>query len=213
MSSHAPSASNTRSALPCSEMPEPSTLGSGFASKTSTSTPALASWMAVASAATPLPAMATLFTAVMSEPLCSGFGFGLSEDGDGVERRADRPRDGERRRGEQEVVAAELGADMAEFVEVPHLADREAEVRDHDLVQRLEGGHVELVGPHLEAPRVGRDRGDLGAVQPSRGGQRQSGGRPPGIVAPAVAASAGELPGAHEHDVAATDRHALRGGR
>src|SRR3954453_2077780 len=126
MSSQAPSASKTRRALPCSEMPEPSALGSAFASNTSTRTPALASWMAAASAATPLPAMATLFTAVISEPLCSCSGvlFG-SEDGDRVDRRPDRSRDGQRRRRQQEFVPAELSADDAELFEVPHLADRE----------------------------------------------------------------------------------------
>ena len=65
MSSHAPSASKTRRALPCSEIPEPSALSSGFASKTSTSTPAFASWMAAASPVTPAPMTATLWTAVM----------------------------------------------------------------------------------------------------------------------------------------------------
>ena len=56
----------------------------------------------------------------------------------------------------------------------------------HDLVQRLEGD-VELVGPHLEAPGVGGDAGDLGVVQPVGGGERQAGGGAAGVVAPAAA--------------------------
>ena len=58
-------------------------------------------------------------------------------------------------------------------------------LRDDDLVQRLEGD-VELVGPHLEAPGVGGDAGDLGAVQPVGGGERQAGGGAAGVVAPAA---------------------------
>ena len=55
-----------------------------------------------------------------------------------------------------------------------------------DLVQRLERV-VELVGPHLEAPGVGGDAGDLGAVQPVGGGERQARGGAAGVVAPAAA--------------------------
>ena len=50
-------------------MPEPRALSSGLDSKTSIWTPAFASWMAVARPATPLPAIATLLTAVMWENL------------------------------------------------------------------------------------------------------------------------------------------------
>ena len=35
---------------------------------------------------------------------------------------------------------------------------------------------VELVGPDLETPGVGGDRGDFGAVQPGCGGEGQPGG-------------------------------------
>ena len=49
----------------------------------------------------------------------------------------------------------------------------------HDLVQRLEGV-VELVGPHLEAPGVGGDRGDLacGAASPAVVNDRPGAGPP-----------------------------------
>src|SRR5690606_8176423 len=121
---------------------------SGFDSKTSTSTPAFASWMAAASAAAPLPAIATFETAVMSEPLCSLGGvlrLVRLEDRHGVDRRPDRARDAQRGGREQEVVPPELRAHDAELVEVPQLADREPHVRDDDLVERLERRHVELV--------------------------------------------------------------------
>ena len=75
------------------------------------------------------------------------------EDRDGVDGRTYRAGDRQRCGGEKEVVTAGCGARRAELLEVPHLADRETEVGDHDLVQRLEGGHVELVGrtskPHV----------------------------------------------------------------
>ena len=93
-----------------------------------------------------------------------------------VDGGADGAGDGQRRGGEPEFVHAVGGAVGGERVEVPHLADEQADVRDGDLVQRLEGV-VELVGPHLEAPGVGGDRGDLGAVQPAGGGERQPGRR------------------------------------
>ena len=56
---------------------------------------------------------------------------------------------------------------VGEGVEVPHLADEQADVGDGDLVQRLEGV-LELVGPDLEAPGVGGDRGDLACGAASR---------------------------------------------
>src|SRR3954454_14583934 len=173
-------------------MPEPRAPSSGLISTRSTATPASARWMAVAAPARPLPTTRTLFTA--------GIGA-LLLDGDGVDRGADGTCHGERSGGEPEVVAAVVGTVGGECVEVPHLADEQADVRDGDLVQRLECD-VELVGPHLEAPRVGGDAGDLGAVQPVGGGERQARGGAAGVVAPAPAlgdfpAGAGEPAGAH----------------
>ena len=97
-------------------------------------------------------------------------------DGDRVDRCADGAGDGQRRGGEAELVHAVGRAVGGQRVEVPHLADEQPDVRDGHLVQRLEGV-VELVGPYLEAPGVGGDRGDLGAVQPVGGGERQAGAR------------------------------------
>ena len=124
--------------------------------------------------ATPVPAIATLLTAVMSESSSVLVSGSTVRDGDGVDGRADRPGDRQRRRRRAGTRSGRRGAVGGERLEVPHLADRQAHVRDDDLVQRLEGRCVELVRPHLEAPRVGRDRGDLGAVQPAGGGERQA---------------------------------------
>ena len=74
-------------------------------------------------------------------------------------------------------------------------------LRDADLVQRLEGD-VELVGPHLEAPGVGGDAGDLAFEQPVGGGERQPGGGAAGVVAQPGPPGAGELPGADRLQVA-----------
>src|SRR3954462_13761705 len=173
-------------------MPEPRAATSGLISIRSTATPASARWMAVAAPARPLPTTRTLFTA--------GIGA-LLLDGDGVDRGADGTCHGERSGGEPEVVAAVVGTVGGECVEVPHLADEQADVRDGDLVQRLECD-VELVGPHLEAPRVGGDAGDLGAVQPVGRGERQTGGVAAGVIAPALATGPGQAAGADPHEVA-----------
>ena len=62
-----------------------------------------------------------------------------------------------------------------------HLAEEESYVGDSDLVQRLDRV-VELVGSYLEAPGVGGDRGDLGAVQPIGRGEGQAGRGAAGAV-------------------------------
>src|SRR3954447_20176115 len=138
-------------------MPEPRADTSGLISIRSTATPRAARWMAVAVPARPLPTTRTLFTA----GICSLL------HGDGVDRGADGTGHGQGCGGQEEVPDAVSGAVGGEGVEVPHLAEEQAHVRDGHLVERLEGD-VELVGPHLEAPRVGGDAGDLGAVQPAR---------------------------------------------
>src|SRR4051794_34243974 len=160
--------------------------------------------MAVAVPARPLPTTRTLFTAGIE---------GLLLDGDRVDRGADGPGHGQGGGGEEEVPDAVGRAVGGQRVEVPQLADEQPHVRDGDLVQRLEGD-VELVGPHLEAPGVGGDPGDLGVVQPVGRGERQAGGGAAGVVAPAaalgeVAPRAGQPAGAHEEQVTAADPRAL----
>src|SRR3954447_10497661 len=147
-------------------MPEPSAVTSGLISMRSTATPLAARWMATPAPARPAPTTSTEFTAGISRLLL---------DGDRVDRGADGAGHGNGCGGEPEVVDAVLGAVGGECVEVPHLAEEEPHVGDGDLVQRLEGV-VELVRPDLEAPGVGGDGGDLGAVQPVGGGERQPGG-------------------------------------
>src|SRR5690348_4108959 len=178
-------------------MPEPRAATSGLISTRSTATPAAARRMAVAAPARPLPTTRTFSTAGMS----------LLLDGDRVDRGADGAGHGQGSGGEEELPHAVGGAVGSEGVEVPQLAEEEADVRDADLVQRLEGD-VELVGPHLEPPGVGGDAGDLALEQPVGGGERQPRCRAAGVVAPAVArgqaaAGAGELAGAHADEVAA----------
>src|SRR5690242_21054889 len=50
-------------------------------------------------------------------------------------------------------------------------------------------GDVELVGPYLEPPGVGRDARDLAAVQPVGGGERQARCGAAGVVAPPASLS------------------------
>src|SRR3954452_4694465 len=183
-------------------MPEPSVATSGLMSTSSTATPALARWMAVAAPARPLPTTRTLFTA--------GIGA-LLLDGDRVDRRTDGAGHGQRGGGEPEVVDAVGGAVGGQGVEVPHLSEEEPHVGDGNLVQRLEGV-VELVRPHLEAPRVGGDGGDLASVQPVGSGEGQPWGSAAGVLAPALPARPVQPAGAHEQQVAPADagRLALR---
>src|SRR4051812_27979812 len=189
-------------------MPEPSAATSGLISTRSTATPRLARWIAVAVPARPLPTTRTLFTAGI---------WVLLLDGDGVDRRADGTGDGQGGGGEEEVPDPVGRAVGGQRIEVPQLTQEQPHVGDADLVQRLEGD-VELVRPHLEAPGVGGDAGDLGVVQPVGGGERQPGGGAAGVVAPAaslgdVAAGPGQPAGAHADEVAAADAGgpALRG--
>jgi hypothetical protein len=65
--------------------------------------------------------------------------------------------------------------------------------------------HDIAVRPHLEAPRVGGDRGDLGTVQPPGAGERQARGRAAGVAAPAV--PPGQLSGPDQHDVTTPNEH------
>jgi len=97
-----------------------------------------------------------------------------SLDRDRVDGCADRTGDQQRCRGQPALIDAVGGALGGEAVEVPHLTDEQPDVRDGDLVQRLEG-IVELVRADLESPGIGGDRRELRAVEPSRGGERQSG--------------------------------------
>ena len=90
----------------------------------------------------------------------------------GIHRRADGAGDGDGGGDQEELPDAVGRAVGGEHVEIPELPDEQPEVRDDDLVQRLEGV-VELVGPDLEAPGVGGDAGDLGGVEPVDGREGQ----------------------------------------
>src|SRR3954449_4748909 len=176
-------------------MPEPSAVTSGLISIRSTATPCAARWMATPAPARPAPTTSTEFTAGIRRLLL---------DGDRVDRGADGTGHGQGSGGEEELPHAVGRAVRGEGVEVPHLADEQADVGDRDLVQRLEGD-VELVGPHLETPGVGGEAGDLGAVQPVGGGERQAGGGAAGVVAPALPAGPGQPAGPDDDEVAAAD--------
>src|SRR4051794_2588273 len=198
-----PSCSSTRKALPCNVNPLPSALTAGVTSARSTRTPACASRIAAAAPAAPPPTTSTVCTAGIVAPLLHGYR---------VDRGADRTGERDRGGGQPELVHAVPRAVGGQRVEVPHLADEQPDVRDGHLVQRLEGV-VELVRPDLETPGVGGDRGDLGAVQPAGGAERQSRRRAARVPVPALPAGPGVPAGADQHDVPPTDRDPVhRGG-
>src|SRR5437899_1648703 len=130
-------------------------------------------------------------------------------DGLGVDRRAHGARDGQRRGHEHELVDAVGRAVGAERLEVEDLADQQAHVDHHHQVERLEGVR-QLVGPHLGAPRVGRDAGDRFLVEPRRGVERQPRRIARRKRAPALLAHPpADVARPDQDDVAGLDRHPL----
>src|SRR5207302_8983155 len=119
-------------------------------------------------------------------------------------RRATRAGDRQRRRDEQEFVDAVRRAVRGEVGDVEDLAHGKTHDRDRDPVPGLVDAGLGLVRPHLAAPGVARDRGNLPAVDPVERLER----KPRRITARiAVPATGGELrlhlPGAHDDVVAA----------
>src|SRR5437879_4060812 len=105
---------------------------------------------------------------------------------------------------EHELVDVVRRAVRGELGEVEDLAHRQAHDRDRDPVPGLVDARLGLVRPHLAAPGVGCDRGNLPAVDPLERLERE----PRRIAARiAVPAAGGELrlhlPGAHDDVVAA----------
>src|SRR5947209_20479969 len=71
-----------------------------------------------------------------------------------------------------------------------------------------------LVGPHLHAPRVGGDGGELTLVEPAGRREREPRRVPAGVVAPATLLLAHRhLSGPDEQGIAGTDLHVMRADR
>src|ERR1700760_1582280 len=126
-----------------------------------------------------------------------------------VDRRAGRAGDDQRRAAEEELVDLVLVAVFREFLEIEDLAHAQAHCRDHHPVPRLVrlGG---LVRPHLDAPGVGADRGDLLVVAPVAVLELDAGRVAARIAAPgALLHAALHLAGADDDEIAAPDLDVL----
>src|SRR5215467_12358047 len=127
-----------------------------------------------------------------------------------VDRRAGAAGDDQRRAAEEELVGAVLGAVLGQLLEIEDLAHAQAHGRDHHPVPRLVG-FLGLVRPHLDAPGVGADRGDLLVLAPVAVLELDARRVAAGIAAPlALLHAAFHLAGAEDHEVALADLDVLR---
>src|SRR6185312_3546374 len=142
----------------------------------------------------------------------SGMTASRSLNGLRIDRRAGGAGDDQRRAAEEELVDAVLGAILRQLLEVENFAHAQAHGRDHHPVPRLVrlGGFVR---PHLDAPGVGADRGDLLLLAPVAVLDLDAGRIAAGVTAPLLLGHAAlHLPGADQHEVALADFYVLRAG-
>src|SRR5499426_1434260 len=127
----------------------------------------------------------------------------------GVDRGAGATGDDERRTAEEELVDAVLVAVLGQLLEIEDFAHAQAHRRDHHPVPGLVrlGG---LVRPHLDAPGVGADRGDLFLLAPVAVLELDAGRIAAGIATPFLLLQATlHLAGADDDEVAASDGDVL----
>src|SRR5262249_4633357 len=118
----------------------------------------------------------------------SGFGMeSLAQsslfDRRGIDRRAGAAGDDQRRTAEEEFVDAVGRAVLRQLLEIEDLAHAQAHGWDHHPVPGLVRLRS-LVRPHLDAPGVGADRGDLLVLAPVAVLELDAGGVAAGIAAP-----------------------------
>src|SRR4029077_2073470 len=117
----------------------------------------------------------------------------------------------DRWRNEHELVDLVGGAVLGEILEVEDLAHGHAHDRDGDPVPGLVDAAFGVVRTHLAAPGVARQRRKLGFRHPFQRLEGEAGRVAAGVTVPAPDLEATlHLSGAHDHVVAALDRHALR---
>src|SRR5262249_50124216 len=125
--------------------------------------------------------------------------------------RADRAGDWDRRRHEHELVDLVGGAVLAEVLEIEDLAHGHAHDWNGDPVPGLVDAAFGVVRPHLAAPGVAGERGELGAGDPFQRLERKAGRVAAGTAVPAAGLEAAlHLAGANDDVVAALDAHPLR---
>src|SRR5262245_18583183 len=122
-----------------------------------------------------------------------------------IDRRAGAAGDDQRRTAEEEFVDAIARAVLCQLLEIEDLAHAQAHGRDHHPVPGL----VRLCGfvrPHLDAPGVGADRGNLLVLAPVAVLELDAGGVATGIAAPLLLLEAAlHLAGADDDEVATAD--------
>src|SRR5215813_13390327 len=127
-----------------------------------------------------------------------------------IHRAPDRAGDRDRGCDEHEHVDLVGRAVVGELLEIEDLAHGHAHDRDGDPVPRLIDAGLGLVGAHLAAPRIRRERGELDPLDPFQCLEREAGRVAARIAVPAARLLAAlHLPGAHDHVVAALHRDAL----
>src|SRR5262245_2532367 len=126
-----------------------------------------------------------------------------------IDRRAGAAGDDERRAAEEEFVDAVGGAILGQVLEIEDLAHAQAHGRDHHPAPGLVR-LGRLVWPHLDAPGIGADGGELFLLAPVAVLELDAGGVAAGIAAPFLFLEAAfHLPGANDYEIAAADRHLL----
>src|SRR5581483_6091435 len=126
-----------------------------------------------------------------------------------IDRRAGAAGDDQRWPAEEELVDAVFGAVLGELLEIEDLAHAQAHGRDHHPVPGLVG-FLGLVRPHLDAPGVRADRGDLLLLAPVAILELHARRIAAGIAAPvALLLAALHLSGAHDDEVATADLDVL----
>src|SRR5258705_4437086 len=129
---------------------------------------------------------------------------------DRIDRRADRARDRQRRRAEQELIHVVLCAVVRQILQVKNLAHRDAYHRNHYPMPRLERFGA-FVWAHFAAPGVEADRRDLFAMYPLGGFEPQPRRVACRVSAPVAAREAMfHLAGAHDQEITGPHFDALR---
>src|SRR3569623_798950 len=127
-----------------------------------------------------------------------------------IDRASGTAGDDQRRTAEEELVDAVVMAVLRELLEIEDLAHAKAHGRDDDPVPGLVGV-ARFVRPHLDAPGVGADRGDLLVLAPVAVLELDARRVAAGIAAPVVlGVAAFHLPGAQDDEVAFPDFDVLR---
>src|SRR3954469_4780540 len=138
-----------------------------------------------------------------SFPLAA-FSWKTSFGGESVVGRADCAGDRDRGRDEHELVDAVLGAVLGELGDVENLAHGHTHDRNRDPVPGLVDARLGFVRPHLAAPGVGGERGELGALDPGERLEGEARSVAAGIAVPAPGLELRlHLAGAHDDEITA----------